>query len=241
VPGGGPPGGGMLGGFPGADVLGGLFSGGGGPPRGQVNLDVNLTVEALMVSGAEGRDQLTDPAPWAAVDVEVIAALAGPNPNPFLAAYAGGESWRRQVLADPERIYTDLTGKNIFTGNPKAETAAKVTEDRDEVLSHVKLTTLSNSGRRWEAYFYDQGKGPPETRLNALILTDFTVADRYGNKLVEGKVVKVDEGGVVFQVKDDKNYYRWRIGEFIASALSKSMKEDELKDLGITPKDAKDK
>ena len=100
-------------------------------PSGKGNLDVNLTVEALLVTGADKRDDL-------------LPSSTTPAP---------------QVLATPSRQYTDMLAKNIFTG---VAAVSRLSEDRSQVLNFVKLTALWNSGRRWEATYYDQGKGGEE-------------------------------------------------------------------------------
>ena len=93
-----------------------------------------MTVEALLVTGAEKRESLLP-------DSTAVAA---------------------QLLPEPSRQYTDMLAKNMFTGIPAV---SKLTEDRREVLAAVKLTAIWNSGRRWEATIYDQGKGGDEKRV----------------------------------------------------------------------------
>ena len=197
---GGPPGFGAGGppGF-GAGGPGGRRGGFGGGAQGG-DLDVNMTVEALLVTGADKRDSLLPES----TDVKA------------------------QVLPQPERHYTDMLIKNMFTGIP-AE--SKLTEDRAQVLAVVKLTGVWSSGRRWEATYYDQGKGGDEKRITERTVNEFSVADKYNNVLVEGKVVKIDQSGVVFQA--DNKYYRWRLGDFLGPVLESPLKEDDLKELGV--------
>jgi hypothetical protein len=170
-------------------------------PSGKGDLDVNLTVEALLVTGAEKRDALL--------------------PDKSIAA--------PQVLAEPSRYYTDMLAKNIFTG---VAAVSKLSEDRSQVLNFVKLTALWNSGRRWEATYYDQGKGGDEKRLTERTINEFSVADKYDNILVEGKVVRLDGDGVLFE--SGNKYYRWTCGQFLGAALEEPLKPDEVKKLGLT-------
>jgi hypothetical protein len=165
------------------------------------DLDVNMTIEALMVTGADKRDALLPD-----------KSVAPP-----------------QVLADPSRYYTDMLAKNIFTG---VAAVSRLSEDRSQVLNFIKLTALWNSGRRWEATYYDQGKGGDEKRLTERTINEFSVADKYDNVLVEGKVVRLDGDGVLFESAG--KYYRWTCGQFLGAALEEPLKPDEVKKLGLT-------
>ena len=171
-----------------------------GGVRGRAGeLDVNMTVEALLVSGAEPRGSLT--------------------PGPDL---------KVRTLAEPYRTYADLGGKNIFLGTAAL---SRLTEDRVAVLGEVRLTTLAHNGRRWEAYLYDQGKGGAEKRLNALTVTDFTIKDKYGTAVLEGKVVLIDAKQMVFL--SEGKYYRLRCGDFLYPAVEHPLTESEIKPLGV--------
>ena len=184
------------GGFPGGLPVGPAAS----PTGGSGDLDVNMTVEALLVNGAEKRDNLLP-------DSTTVQS---------------------HTLADSSRQYSDILAKNMFTGIA-AET--KYTEDRAQVLGVIKLTSIWNSGRRWQATFYDQGKGGEEKRLKPPVLDEFSVADKYDNVLVRGKVVKLDEDGLVFQA--DGKVYRWRVGEFLGDVMETPLKDSELKEMGV--------
>jgi hypothetical protein len=170
-------------------------------PSSKGDLDVNMTIEALMVTGAEKREAL-------------LPDKTSPTP---------------QVLADPSRYYSDMLAKNIFTG---VAAVSRLSEDRSQVLNFVKLTALWNSGRRWEATYYDQGKGGDEKRLTERTINEFSVADKYDNVLVEGKVVRLDGDGVLFE--SGNKYYRWTCGQFLGAALEEPLKPDEVKKLGLT-------
>jgi hypothetical protein len=144
-------------------------SGGGRRGVGRGDLDVNLTVEAIMVSGGEERTTL------------LPAGLPGAP----------------RVLADPPRVYPDIAKKNMFTGVDAAPT--REGEERREVLRFVRLTTLFYNGRRWEGCFYDQAKGGDERRVNAFTLDELTVRDKFNNPVLEATVVLVDERQLIFR------------------------------------------
>ncbi len=131
------------------------------------------------------------------------------------------------MLPEPTRTYTDILAKNMFTG---VASPSKLTEDRSQVLAVVKLTAVWNAGRRWEATIYDQGKGGDEKRVTERLLTDFTIADKYNNALVDGKVVRLGEQGMIFEA--DKKYYRWLLGDFLGTAMETPLEVERTQGAG---------
>src|SRR5207249_4756535 len=112
--------------------------------------------------------------------VEAIMVQGGEERATLLPAGLPGAP---RVLADPPRQYADIAKKNMFTGVDVGPT--RDAEERREVLRFVRLTTLFDNGRRWEAYFYDQAKGGEERRVNAVTLNELTIRDRYDNPVLE--------------------------------------------------------
>ncbi len=157
---------------------------------GKGALDVKMTVEAILVSGAEKRDALMPETPTA----------------------------KPHVLAEPARTYADLAAHNIFAGKASASTPARA-EDARDVLGFVRLTTVSNvNGRRWEAWLFDQSKKDGEAKLRASAgFNDFSYYDRYDNLLVRGLVLRVDETGVLF--KANGRFHHVSVGETLYDAL----------------------
>jgi hypothetical protein len=178
----------------------------GGPGRGgnvARELDVTFTAEAVQVNGAEPR--------------EAKELMPDTSVHP-------------RVLAEPVRRYADLGYHNIFLG---AASASRLTEDRTQVLSTIRLTTISFDGRQWKAYIYDLGKGGDEKQLRAdsIVFREFTLYDRYNNVVLEGKVVRIDENGVIFQA--DGKYYRLGCGDFFYPALDNPLTKKEVQSLGL--------
>jgi hypothetical protein len=138
-----------------------------------------------------------------------------------------------RVLADPPRQYADIAKKNMFTG---VEAASREGEERREVLRFVRLTTLFDNGRRWEAYFYDQAKGGEERRVNAVTLPELTIRDRFDNPVLEATVVHVDEKQLIFRA--DGNFYRLRCGDFLYPAVNNPLDDKEVKELGLSSSDS---
>jgi hypothetical protein len=139
------------------------------------SLDVNMTIEALMVAGAEKREELMP---------------------------ASSSTSRPHVLAEAARSYADLAAHNIFNGSaPTTPRVQAQTEDARDVLSFIKLTIVSNNnGRRWEAWLNDQAKKDGLSRLRTSAgFNEFSFSDRYENVLVKGLIVRIDDSGVLFK------------------------------------------
>jgi hypothetical protein len=153
-------------------------------------LDLTMTVEALLVSGAEKRESLMPESTTA----------------------------RPQVLAVTSRPYSELMTHNIFTGTLPAAKGVQ-SEDSRDVLGFVKLTTVSNTGgRRWEAWLFDQAKKDGESRLRTTAgFNEFSYSDRYDNVLVKGIVIDIGETGVLF--KSNGRFYHLGLGESLYDAL----------------------
>jgi hypothetical protein len=192
-------------------------------PAQEGTLDVNMTVEALLVTGAEER-----------------AALL-PSQLAF----------EPRVLAEPGRDYGKMSLKNMFTGAQTQEPSRREAEEPADVLRFVKLTTIFYNAdrKRWEASLYDQASGPTrtteqdddgvsrskviwETQLNTRILNQLKIFDRYKNAVLDAKVVHIDEGQLVF--KADGKFYRLRCGDTIHPAIEKPLSAAEVKELGLT-------
>jgi len=187
------------------------------------DLDLKMTVEALMVTDAQQKDR--------------TALLPSKLPYPL------------RVLADPPRNYYLLSQKNVFTGikpppDPKKNEGAKGSrdpkkdrrEDPKDVLRFVRLTMLcyDPDRDRWEATVYDQGKGGNETKLNTGARKELTVYDKYEQVSLDARVVHIDEKQLVFKDLKDKKFYRLLCGDFVYPAIREPLSSSELKALGIS-------
>jgi hypothetical protein len=156
-------------------------------------LDVNMTIEALLVSGAERRDDL----------MPATSSAARPH-----------------VLAESSRSYAELAAHNIFTGtSPATPKVAAQSEEARDVLGFVKLTIVDdNFGRRWEAWLNDQSKKDGMSRLRTTAgFNEFSYSDRYDNVLVKGVVIRIDGTGVLF--KTNGRFHHIGRGENLYDAL----------------------
>jgi hypothetical protein len=221
--------GGALGGVPAIPGLaGGLRNG----AASAGDLDLSMTVEALLVAGAQKRDELM---PKTADLKEKVQTLARSTSS-------------RPTDKKDEPRYTDILAKNMFTG---VAATTQLKEDFNQVLSVVRLTSLWND-RHWQAAIFNQSKplvsrsnadrggsvisdnDQNEIVLNLTTLKDtFTLTDAYKNEILTGKAEKINADGIIFQrgkmVRDkdgkqvfqgDGRYYRWRCGEFLGDRLA---------------------
>lgn len=186
------------------------------------DLKMQITVEGLMVPGALKN-------------------------NPFvpdkLAKEAKSSLSEQMVLAKDPRDYSVLASANPFfppdpppappsPPPPPPSVVRGPEEDREEVLSGVKLTTISGDGRRWEAYVYDQNRGGRETKLRtSAAWADFTIKDKYDNSMLKAKLLHIDPAYIVFQA--DGELYLMRCGETFFPVVNTPMEKEELKQLGL--------
>ena len=193
-----------------------------GGKKADGTLEMNLTIDALLVNGGEDR---------AALQPKGLAV------TPKVLAYDP------KLPASSERNYLAMNKRNMFMGyepTPAAKvinepTAPKATtEERREVLRFVKLTTLAfdPERKRWEAWLYDQGKGGKEKKLNN-VLDEFTIDDKDGHAMIEAKVVKIAEEFMV--ILSEGKYYRLKCGDFLYPAIRTPLSKADLKASGITP------
>ena len=191
-------------------------------------LDMDLSIDALLVNGADDR---TDLQPKGLAVTPRVLALDPKQPG------AG------------ERNYLAMNRRNMFAGyQPTPEPVGRVTppapkvstEEKAEVLRFVKLTTLAfdPERKRWEAWLYDQAKGGRERKLNTGVLNEFTITDKDDHAMIEAKVVKIDEEFMV--ILSEGKYYRLRVGDFLDPAVRKPMSMAELKEMGIAPDESQE-
>lgn len=176
-------------------------------------LDLSMTVEALLVNGAEDRSAL------------LPSQLAYPP----------------KVLAEASRDYAVMDRRNMFVGiappPPPAAPTRVETEERSEVLRFVKLTSLwyDDDRKRWEGTLYDQAKGGPEKKINTVTRDEFVIYDKDENSILEGRVVLIDEEQVIF--KSEGKFYRLRIGDFLYPAVRQPLSSAEVKSLELPKED----
>jgi hypothetical protein len=219
--------------------------------RGGDALAVQMTIEALVISGAERR-----PSNLLGVDHRLLAldALTVLERGPAAIALVpsvlsptgplGARLLERQMDAAPVRgapppkyediavrNYRDIARKNIFQGAPKAAADVIATTDDIEVTRFTFLTDITVSDRRSEAFIYFRTNNR-KTRLRVSPGFDaFLIKDDHDDVLVSGRVVKIDTRDIYFQVGN--SYYGIHIGQNFAEAMRRRLPESEVSSLGL--------
>jgi hypothetical protein len=191
-------------------------------------LDIHMTVEALIVAGAENRPWLLPGVARRLLVLEPVAALQQAPTGLGLVVWAAGPTGPLgpRVLAQPSRQYAAIAKRNIFLGSSTDR------PEVGEVARFVHLTDITTDSQRpCEAFFYDRYNGST-TRLRAETGFDtFWVRDSEGETLVHGKVIRLEGRELVFQWDD--NYYSMQVGENLAQALKHRLTGEQLKVLGL--------
>jgi hypothetical protein len=135
------------------------------------------------------------------------------------------------LLAQPPRQYAAIAKKDIFLGNTSLNRPEVV-----EVARYVHLTdithNLAHSPPRCEAFFYDRYNNR-HTRLRPEPGFDrFVILDNDDEVLVRGKVVRLDDRELIFQV--DQDYYSMHVGQNLDEALKHRLSGEQLKVLGLS-------
>lgn len=165
-----------------------------GPQQRPNEIDVRLTVEALVVTGAPPRKTL-------------LTETKAEN---------GSDGPMFQVSLAPERDYRSVPEKNVFYGPIFRE---KEREPNWDVIRYVHLTDITTNERRTEAFLFDRYNNQ-RTRLRASVGFDsFKIRDAAGEELVAGKVVRIDERDVLFE--SDAKFYQIHIGQSLDEAMRK--------------------
>jgi hypothetical protein len=192
-------------------------------------LDIQMTVEAIVVSGAENRSYLLPSVDRRLLALDVVSALRGGPAGFALIPWAVGPTGPRGpgVLAQPGRHYADIAKKNIFLGSSQSTRAPEY----GEVVNFIHLTDITHNDRLTEAFFYDRANRR-WIRLRAETGFDtFRVLDNEGETLLSGKVIRLDNRDLIFRV--DKNYYSIHVDQSLGDVIKKPLTEEQLRSLGL--------
>jgi hypothetical protein len=166
-------------------------------------LELNMLVEALIVSG-------TDPRPYLLPNFDrrllALDMAASPFPHPGMiqwAAFSPGLA-PRGLLADPERDYKTIARKNIFLGRT-AKTGPIVLDDGTTpqwmAPRFVHLTDITRGTLRMEATVYDVSTNQKvPLKGSSSYASDFPfIRDGESMRVISGFVVKIDDRELVFR------------------------------------------
>ena len=124
-----------------------------GPQQRPNDLECNLTIEALIVTGVENRPQLLPNVPSRLLVLDTVAALGGGPTGLAVAAWAAGPGGPLGpgMLAEPERDYTAVAARNIFFGRQAMPARSN---EYGDVLRFIHLTDITRTEKKLEAFLY---------------------------------------------------------------------------------------
>jgi hypothetical protein len=197
-------------------------------------LDINLTIEALIVGGVESRPYLL-PLDRRVLALETAAALRhGPGGLGWLlaAAQPSGPLGPR-VLAEPARQYASIADKNIFYGPPPPAPPppTRQTPPSIDMTQFTFLTDITRSETRTEAFFYDRYNNTRTRIRHSAGFDSFRIRDNNGDTLVQGKVVRIDDRDVLFQAGGQ--YYAVHVGQSLKEAMAKPLTAAQRKEFNL--------
>jgi hypothetical protein len=195
------------------------------------DLDINLTIEALSITGAGNRPYLLPNVEPRLLILDSLAALTGGPAGTAAVVHAGWAAGPTGpngpgTLAEPSRHYAAVADKNIFLGSLQPEGKNDV-----DVTRFVHLTDITKDDRRWEAFLYDRYNNR-KTRLRAEAGFDsFRITDDAGEAVVHGKVVRIEARDLVFRVND--KYYGVHVGQSLEEAMKKALPAEQVRSMGL--------
>jgi hypothetical protein len=206
-------------------------------PQGQVTkaneLDITMTIDALVLQGAENRQYLMPGVDKRLLAIEMATVLSGGPSGLALAPWAVGPLGPLgpgKLAAAPgmsPRDYLAMTEKNVFMGPPPPGQKGPLVDAKQ----FVHMTTISSKdGKEWEAFLYNRIDGGREIRLRASAgFNSFRIPD--GDSTVQAKVIRIDaeKSEIIFQMGE--KYYALHNGQTLEEALRKPLSDTQLKDV----------
>jgi hypothetical protein len=185
------------------------------------DLEVDLTVEALIVSGAPARDLTT-----------LVSSPTGQPPTGSPAVSTGSAAPHR--LARQPDDYKAILAKNIFYGPPP--TPEKPQEGPD-IAKSIQLVCITHPGGEdesgCEAILYNHSDNSWTRLCPKLGKETFQFHNSLGELRVQGTVVRIDEQDLVFRVGED--LYQIDMNETLDKALArKPLTESEMRARKLT-------
>jgi hypothetical protein len=256
--GGNPPGqfGGGKGGFPGGKGgFGGNMGGFGGKGKGKgrnkdtsKELDVRMTIEAVVVQGAQKRPFLF-PLDRRQVAVDLVTAVhripmglvlmqfsmppSPPSPD------SSGKSLVSNLTNPKANIFQGIVAERKKDSGPKQDVWIEDVRELVKLMLVQRTTKIGRDGKPFEEVeaFLRNHLTNQEMRLRTSKGFDtFVIYDDDGDyPKLKGKVVRIDVDNrlVVFQDRDDGYYYLIETGQSLLDAMKKSMSKAQLKEMKI--------
>ncbi len=210
-------------------LTGGAASGPNASQRRGNDLNIKMQIEALVLTGAGKRGYLLPSVDRVSLAQCAMTNLQGGPGALALVPYAVGVTGplgpRR--LATEHREYAAIAGKNVFYGAAPVERA----RDSVDVTQFVFLNQILKTVSRSEAILYNRYINRDYRLRETAGYNTFIIRDDEDEPLVQGTVVRIDEKDVYFKAGD--KYYAIHAGQSIKEAMRRTLKEEELKTLGV--------
>jgi hypothetical protein len=198
------------------------------------DLDVSMTIEALVVNNATPRPYL----PYVdrrLVAIDTLTNLRGGPGGLGLALVTAGPAGNLgpPPLAVPHRRYEDVaSNKNVFFP-PEEKTESDIEVTRFVYLTDITHNDQDAHGHEHEAWLYDRTSNL-STRLRVRRGFDsFRITDDKGETLVRGTVLRLDSSDVYFTA--DGKYYAIHVGHNLDEALRNPLPESKVRELKAGP------
>jgi hypothetical protein len=187
-------------------------------------LKIKLTIEALIVTGADNRPYLLPNIDRRLVAIDAVTALRGGPAGLAWGAWALSPAGPRgpAALATKPRKYSAIAAKNIFTGPPERQEIIAITK-------YVYLTHIIVNDRYSEAYLNDRFNETERQLRNQPGFNQVTIPDTSGESVITVKVVQIDPRDLVFSIGD--NYYSMHVGQNLAEAMRNPLSAEQVEAL----------
>lgn len=205
-------------------------------------LNINMTIEAMIVAGAKNQPSYLPAAPPKMVEADSLATLFGYPSGLLTLAYSSPNAPFRLALADlpkVDRKFDDIPLRNPFLGKlpPPPKPAPVVVEVEDEgpdVREFIRIDTIEPTAK--QAFLQNRLFKSQSVRIKSVAGSGFDIfrimnEDR-SKVVVKGKVLRIDARDVYFQVSED--VYGFHMSQTMAEAMKRPLTEDDLDRLELT-------
>ncbi len=207
-------------------------------------LIIGMIIEALIVNRAEPHADGPLAPDQRLIAMEALLTLhhgpSGLSLMPWVVGPTGPVARQRLAMESGYRHYADLVYKNVFTGPVPPKAVPKEEETTPEpdadivVTEYIRLDTTDPDGK--EAFFRNLVFKTVPIRVKSVPRSGydtFRVMNELKTKtVVKGKVLRIDQRDLYFQVGED--VYGIHIGQTLSDALRRPLSESEMARLKLT-------
>jgi hypothetical protein len=182
----------------------------GGGRTSAEELDLEMTVEALIVTGAEKRPYLLPNYSQTLMAIDLASAAFGGGTSTALCVWSTLSPGRLPtgLLADPERNYLAIGKKNIFLGRPPPQAPPTPENEKPPewiAARYSRLNAINPGAIRTSAEIYDVATDTLHKLKETAGLNTFPFVRDGGTgyRIIVGVVVKIDDRDVIYHTELD--------------------------------------